>query len=144
MERGYTRAQRRQRVEEVITEMNLVDCQTTLIRIPNRTKGISVGEKKRLAFACEVLTDPSILFCDEPTRGLDSFMAQQVVTCLLRLAAQGKTIVTAIHQPSAEVFQMFHKVCFMANGRSAFHGRASGNFILFGSNHDDHIERVYL
>ncbi|CAJ0948149.1 unnamed protein product, partial [Mesorhabditis belari] len=140
MERGYTRAQRRQRVEEVITEMNLVDCQTTLIGIPNRTKGISVGEKKRLAFACEVLTDPSILFCDEPTSGLDSFMAQQVVTCLLRLAAQGKTIVTAIHQPSAEVFQMFHKVCFMANGRSAFHGRASEILSFLEAINDDHIE----
>ncbi|CAJ0957723.1 unnamed protein product, partial [Mesorhabditis belari] len=156
MGRGYTRAQRRQRVDKVINEMNLVDCQETMIGIPARTKGISVGEKKRLAFACEqlsllkclislilcfyVLTDPSIFFCDEPTSGLDSFMAQQVVSCLVRLAAQGKTIVTVIHQPSAEVFKMFHKVCFMANGRTAFHGRASDICDFLEAIHDDQID----
>ena len=37
---------------------------------------------KRLAFACEVLTNPSLFFCDEPTYGLDSYMAQNVVDVL--------------------------------------------------------------
>ena len=49
-----------------------------MIGIPNTTKGISGGEKRRLAFASEILTDPLILFADEPTSGLDSFMAISV------------------------------------------------------------------
>ncbi|CAI2346937.1 unnamed protein product [Caenorhabditis sp. 36 PRJEB53466] len=110
------------RVESVLRDMNLLDCQNTLIGIPNRMKGISIGEKKRLAFACEILTDPQILFCDEPTSGLDAFMASEVVRALLDLAAQGKTIIVVLHQPSSTVFRMFHKVCFMATGKTVFHG----------------------
>uniref|UniRef100_A0A8R1I3F8 ABC transporter domain-containing protein n=1 Tax=Caenorhabditis japonica TaxID=281687 RepID=A0A8R1I3F8_CAEJA len=90
--------------------------------IPNRMKGISIGEKKRLAFACEILTDPQILFCDEPTSGLDAFMASEVVRALRDLAAKGKTIIVVLHQPSTTVFRMFHKVCFMATGKTVYHG----------------------
>ncbi|KAF8363920.1 wht-4, partial [Pristionchus pacificus] len=114
--------ERMQRVDSVVRQMNLTDCQNTMIGIPGRVKGISIGEKKRLAFASEVLTDPSILFCDEPTSGLDSFMASQVVSALKEMASTGKTIITVIHQPSSEVFNMFDTVCFMASGKPAYHG----------------------
>lgn len=90
-------------------QLGLTGCGNTIIGIPGRVKGISIGEKKRLAFACEILIDPMILFCDEPTSGLDSFMAKQVVHSLKNLAAKGKTIVTTIHQPSTQVFFMFDK-----------------------------------
>ena len=36
-------------------------------------KGISGGEMRRLAFASEIITNPGILFCDEPTSGLGKF-----------------------------------------------------------------------
>ena len=40
---------------------------------------ISKNERKRLNYATEILTQPSLLFVDEPTTGLDSFMAEIVV-----------------------------------------------------------------
>lgn len=40
---------------------------------------ISGGEMKRLAFATEMINNPPIIFCDEPTTGLDSHMSLQVV-----------------------------------------------------------------
>jgi ABC-type multidrug transport system ATPase subunit len=64
------------RVREVLIDLGLAKCEHTKIGVSGLVKGISGGEKKRLSFASEVLTNPSLLFCDEPTTGLDSFMAE--------------------------------------------------------------------
>jgi ABC-type multidrug transport system ATPase subunit len=49
----------------------LKKCENTIIGNPQLgIKGISGGEMRRLAFASEIITNPSILFCDEPTSGL--------------------------------------------------------------------------
>ena len=87
-----------------------------------RIKGISGGERRRLAFASEILTNPPLLFCDEPTSGLDSFMAMTIVESLRDLASQGKTIICTIHQPSSEIFQNFDNLYLMAEGRLAYCG----------------------
>lgn len=50
----YSYKEKMEKVEEVIKDMNLLESQNSIIGIPNRKKGISVGEKKRLAFASEV------------------------------------------------------------------------------------------
>ncbi len=55
MDKHFTYEERMQRVEEVILELGLTKCRNTLIGNPEKgIKGISGGEKKRLAFACEV------------------------------------------------------------------------------------------
>ena len=38
------------------------------------------------------------------------------------LASQGRTIVCTIHQPSSQIFHLFDKVLFMAEGRTAYIG----------------------
>jgi ABC-type multidrug transport system ATPase subunit len=49
----------------------LKKCEETLIgNVQLGIKGISGGEMRRLAFASEIITNPGILFCDEPTSGL--------------------------------------------------------------------------
>lgn len=56
MDKHLTYAERMMRVEEVINELGLAKCADTLIGEPERAiKGISGGEKKRLAFATEVI-----------------------------------------------------------------------------------------
>lgn len=114
--------QKLQRVNEVITELSLGKCADVIIGIPGIVKGLSGGERKRLAFASEALTDPSLLLCDEPTSGLDSFMASNVLQVLKGLANKGKTIIITIHQPSSELFNLFDKMLLMAEGRVAFLG----------------------
>ena len=101
-------------------------CENTLIGMPEKgIKGISGGERRRLAFASEIITNPSILFCDEPTSGLDSFMAMSIVESMKNLAKQGRTIIFTIHQPSSELFEMFDKLCLITEGRLAFIGDKS-------------------
>jgi ABC-type multidrug transport system ATPase subunit len=84
MGRNVSTKTKLQRVEEVLEDLNLKKCEDTIIgSVELGIKGISGGEKRRLAFASEIITDPSILFCDEPTSGLDSFMAISIVEKLL-------------------------------------------------------------
>jgi len=126
MDRDVPKKQRMERVEEVIQELGLSKCSNTQIGVPGKFKGISGGQMKRLAFASEVLTNPALLFCDEPTSGLDSVMAASVVEVMRTLASQGRTIVCTIHQPSSQIFHLFDKVLFMAEGRTAYIGDVPG------------------
>ncbi|WKY00959.1 hypothetical protein Q1695_015177 [Nippostrongylus brasiliensis] len=130
---AYTTAEQHLRVEDVIRKMGLSDCADGMIGIPNSIKGLSCGEKKRLSFASEALTEqemgmfqvltcPRILFCDEPTSGLDAFMAGHVVAALRDLADAGMTVVTTIHQPSSQVYSLFNDICLMACGRIIYLG----------------------
>ena len=60
-------------------------------------RGISGGERKRTSIGVELLTNPSLIFLDEPTTGLDSSTAYNVVDLLKRIASNGRTIVTTMH-----------------------------------------------
>ena len=107
-------------------------CEENIIGLFGR-KGISGGEKRRLAFASEILTDPGILFCDEPTSGLDSYMAFSIMETITALAKRGKTIICTIHQPSSAIFESFDKLCLMVEGKVAYFGQTSDAKDFFAS-----------
>eukprot|EP01018_Ginkgo_biloba_P007478 Gb_00371 [translate_table: standard] len=89
-------------------------------------KGISGGEKWRVSIAIEILTRPKLLFLDEPTSGLDSAAAYHVVKRLSSLAREdGRTVIASIHQPSSEVFELFHNLYLLCGGRTVYFGEAS-------------------
>ena len=93
------RAEKERRVDELIERLGLAKAADTIIGDAKR-RGISGGERKRLAIGCELLSDPQLLFLDEPTSGLDAFAAQQVVASLKTLCeSDGTTVVMSIHQP---------------------------------------------
>ncbi|CAL4093793.1 unnamed protein product, partial [Meganyctiphanes norvegica] len=73
-----------------------------------------------------ILTDPSLLFCDEPTTGLDSYNAKKLVKMMRDMTSRGKTILCTIHQPSSEVFEKFDKLLLLAEGRVAYMGSSEG------------------
>lgn len=80
----------------MIDELRLRKCQHTQIG-GVLIKGISGGEKKRTTIGIELLTDPNLLFLDEPTTGLDAYTAFSVIWTLRELAKCGRTIITTIH-----------------------------------------------
>ncbi|ETV97635.1 hypothetical protein H310_09526 [Aphanomyces invadans] len=132
MGNSCTAAQRHDRVQFVIDELGLGKCKDT--RIGNaQVRGISGGERKRLSFATEILTNPSLLFVDEPTSGLDSFMAESVVQIMQKLAREGRTILTTIHQPSSELFALFDQLYLLSNGRTVYYGPAADSVAYFAS-----------
>ncbi|PIO70622.1 ABC transporter, ATP-binding protein, partial [Teladorsagia circumcincta] len=119
---NLSQERREKRVNVILAQLGLTKCQNNRIGVAGVRKGISGGEARRLTFACELLSNPGILFCDEPTTGLDSFMAEHVVVVLSKLASSGRTIVCTIHQPASQLFLMFDRVMLLAGGRTAFFG----------------------
>ena len=59
-------------VDALMYELSLTSSADTLIG-GAMLRGVSGGERKRVAIGLELLGDPSILFLDEPTSGLDAF-----------------------------------------------------------------------
>ncbi|TYI10348.1 hypothetical protein ES332_A09G135900v1 [Gossypium tomentosum] len=110
-------------VEGTITEMDLQECADRLIGNWH-LRGISGGEKKRLSIALEILTRPHLLFLDEPTSGLDSASAFFVIQTLRNVGRDGRTIISAIHQPSSEVFSLFDDLFLLSGGEQVYFGEA--------------------
>lgn len=118
-----TEEERRKVVEEVILELGLKECANTRIG-NNQHKGCSGGEKRRTSIGVQLLSNPSVLWLDEPTTGLDSTSAFQLVRTLKGLAKKGRTIVTTIHQPRSEIWGMFDGLVILTKGSPVFSGKA--------------------
>jgi ABC-type multidrug transport system ATPase subunit len=102
----------------------LTKCQNTKIGGP-LVKGVSGGERKRTSIGVELITDPYLVFLDEPTTGLDSFTATSVMETLKDLAKSGRTIIQTIHQPNSDIFEMMDRLMLLAKGKIIFFNEAS-------------------
>lgn len=127
-----TREEKVQHVENVISELGLTRCRSSMIGGP-LFRGISGGEKKRVSIGQEMLINPSLLLLDEPTSGLDSTTAQRILTTIKRLASGGRTVVTTIHQPSSRLYHMFDKLVLLSEGYPIYYGPASAALEYFSS-----------
>lgn len=114
--------ERSQLVEEVILELGLKDCADTAVG-DSTHKGLSGGEKRRLSLGIQLLSNPSVLFLDEPTTGLDANSALLLVQTLQSLARRGRTIIISIHQPRSDIFFLFDRLCILTKGRCVYNGK---------------------
>ncbi|KMT08754.1 hypothetical protein BVRB_6g134800 [Beta vulgaris subsp. vulgaris] len=122
---SMTKSEKLARANDAIKDMGLQGCVNT--RIGGwRVKGLSGGQKRRVSICIEILTRPRLLFLDEPTSGLDSAASYHVMSRIIKLAKQDhRTIVASIHQPSSEVFELFHNLCLLSSGKLVYFGPAS-------------------
>ncbi|KAE8009213.1 hypothetical protein FH972_005662 [Carpinus fangiana] len=120
---SMSKSEKKERADTIITEMGLQDAMNTRIGGGWGAKGISGGQKRRVSICIEILTRPKLLFLDEPTSGLDSAASYYVMSRIASLDQRdgvGRTIIASIHQPSSEVFQLFHNLCLLSSGRTFF------------------------
>ncbi|KAI1173426.1 P-loop containing nucleoside triphosphate hydrolase protein [Nemania sp. FL0916] len=116
-----TDSKRAQIVEEVILELGLKDCADT--RIGNSEyRGCSGGEKRRTSIGVQLLGNPSVLFLDEPTTGLDATSAYQLVRTLKDLAQKGRTIITTLHSPRSEIWGLLDNLALLSRGGLVYSG----------------------
>uniref|UniRef100_A0A452HX59 ABC transporter domain-containing protein n=1 Tax=Gopherus agassizii TaxID=38772 RepID=A0A452HX59_9SAUR len=124
--------EKEERVSQIITELGLskvADAKvgTELIR------GVSGGERKRTNIGMELITEPPVLFLDEPTTGLDASTANAVLILLKRLSRRGRTIIFSIHQPRYSIFKLFDSLMLLALGKVLYHGLAKQALTYFNS-----------
>jgi putative ABC transport system ATP-binding protein len=91
--RGFSRAERRSRIEQALTQVGLVS------RSKHYPAELSGGQQQRVAIARALAGSPRLLLADEPTGNLDSQMARSVLELLEEINAKGTTILMVTHDP---------------------------------------------
>jgi ABC-2 type transport system ATP-binding protein len=114
--RGFSPADARARVDEMLTRFGLGD------RADDLTQGFSTGQRKRVALARALLHDPAVLFLDEPTSGLDPAGTRDVSDLIQILADEGRTIVLATHF-LGEAGRLADRMAVLHKGRLRAFGR---------------------
>jgi ABC-type multidrug transport system ATPase subunit len=122
------------RIDKILDELGILDKKNTLIGSPEK-KVLSGGQRKRVNIAMELITNSPVLFLDEPTSGLSSYDAEGVIDLLKRLAGEGKTIITTIHQPSIDVYRKFDNLIMISRDRGG-----CGSLAYYGPAFPDSIE----
>ncbi len=102
-------------VTRTLEDLGLVETKNLTVGSPLR-KTISGGQRKRLNIGLELLREPAVLFCDEPTSGLSSRDSENIIDLLKELSLKGKLVFAVIHQPSSDIFKMFDKLVILDTG----------------------------
>ena len=91
-----SKAQRRKHVEVALKVVGLAD------RAKHYPRQLSGGQEQRVGIARAIVTDPTLLLCDEPTGDLDRKAGDEILDLLQALNREhGKTIIMVTHDPHA-------------------------------------------
>ncbi|KAJ6251665.1 atp-binding cassette transporter subfamily a abca [Anaeramoeba flamelloides] len=105
---GYKKKKLDEKVEQTLNEVGLYSDRKKLI------KEYSGGMKRRISVACALITNPKVIFLDEPTTGLDPASKRQVWD-VIRKARKEKSIILTTHSME-EADSLCDRIGIMANG----------------------------
>jgi len=91
-------SKRQECIEEAVRSVGLAE------KLHTEAGKLSGGQKQRVAIARALVTDPNIIFADEPTGNLDSQSGLQVMEVLDMLHKKGRTIVLVTHETQTAEF----------------------------------------
>lgn len=122
-----------QKITNILHQVNLLHRKSTIVG-DFKTKHLSGGERKRLNIALELLFEPTLVICDEPTSGSSFTDAEQIIDILKDISSQGKLVIITIHQPNSSVFKKLDRVMLMdMGGRQAYFGTPTDCYSYFDS-----------
>lgn len=84
-------------------------------------KHLSGGQKRRLALAMELCSEPALLLCDEVTSGLDAQSEKEILALLRRIAREGDRVVIVVTHGLGEI-EAFDKIAVLTGGHLAYLG----------------------
>lgn len=96
------------KIDQVLKDLNILEKKNNLI------SSLSGGQRKRVSIAVELMTDPLIMFLDEPTSPLDPQTVEDFLEIMKRLSERGTTVLMVTHKP--EDLDYMDEVVFMAEG----------------------------
>ena len=108
--RRQSKDQARARAEKELARVGLADKAETY---PAHLSG---GQKQRVAIARALAMDPEMLLFDEPTSALDPELVGEVLTVILSLADEGRTMLLVTHELGF-AYHVATRVIFLADGR---------------------------
>jgi len=100
-------------------KLNLVNLGHAIRLFPSELSG---GMKKRAALARAIALDPPLLFCDEPSAGLDPLTSASLDELLLKLKKQLKMTIIIVTHELASIHRIADRIIFLDKGRVLFQG----------------------
>ena len=105
---NFTESEIDNKIEEILEKLGVLHVKNNLI------SKISGGQRKRVCIALELLSEPLILFLDEPTSPLDPQTIEDFLNILKDLSNRGTTVIMVTHKP--EDLEYMDEVIFLAKG----------------------------
>jgi len=107
--RGVRSRERRARATRALSRVGLAN------RMSHRPYQLSGGQRQRTAIARALVTEPSLLLCDEPTGNLDQATTDEVMALFRELHAEGNTILIVTHE--AAIAERCPRAIRLADGK---------------------------
>ncbi len=109
------------RVDEILTEFNLISFKKTKVRT------LSKGLRQRVNIGRSLIANPPFLLFDEPTSGLDIDMTSEVYRMMIQMHKAGKTILFTTHRPE-EIKDLATRILVIQKGVLIFDGTPADYF----------------